>query len=39
VDNVFKVYGTSTGTVNAGRFKFFTGLFERYVDYLRIKKA
>ncbi len=39
VDDVFKVSATSTGTVNAGRFKFFTGLFERYVDYLRIKKA
>ena len=39
VDNVFLVGGTSTGTVNAGRFKFVTGTFERYVDYLRIKKA
>ena len=38
VDNVFLVYGTSTGTVNAGRFKFFTGTFERYVDYLRIRQ-
>jgi len=38
VDNVFKVYGTSTGTVNAGRFKFFTSTFERYVDYLRISQ-
>jgi len=39
VDNVFKASATSTGTVNAGRFKFFTDYFERYVDYLRIKKA
>jgi len=38
VDNVFLTYGTSTGTVNAGRFKFFTGTFERYVDYLRIRQ-
>jgi len=39
VDNVFLTAATSTGTVNAGRFKFFTHTFERYVDYLTIKKA
>ena len=38
VDNVFKASATSTGTVNAGRFKFFTDDFERYVDYLRISQ-
>ena len=38
VDNVLKLYAPSTGTVNAGRFKFFTGYYEKYVDYLRIRQ-
>ena len=39
VDGILKGTASSTGTVNAGRFKFWTSNFERFVDYLRIKKA
>ena len=38
VNNVFKVSAPSAGTVNAGRFKFWTNSLERYVDYLRIRQ-
>ena len=38
VNNVFKVSAPSAGTVNAGRFKFWTNSLERYVDYLRISQ-
>ncbi len=39
VDGVLKGTCSSTGTVNAGRFKFWSSNFERFVDYLTIKKA
>lgn len=39
VDGVLKGSTTSTGTVNAGRLKLWYTNFERYVDYLRIKKV
>ena len=39
VDGILKGTCSSTGTVNAGRFKFWTSNFERFIDYLRIKKA
>jgi len=39
VDGILKGTASSTGTVNAGRFKFWTSNFERFVDYLTIKKA
>jgi hypothetical protein len=38
VDNVLKGTATSTGTVNAGRLKIWPSNFEKYIDYLRIKK-
>ena len=39
VDGILKGTCSSTGTVNAGRLKFWTSSFERFIDYLRIKKA
>ena len=39
VDGILKGTTSSTGTVNAGRIKFWYTNFERSVDYLRIKKA
>lgn len=39
VDGVLKGTCSSTGTVNAGRLKLGYTNFERYVDYLTIKKA
>ncbi|MDO9177439.1 MAG: hypothetical protein Q7U16_03775 [Agitococcus sp.] len=39
VNNVLKGTAVSTGTVNAGRFKFWTSNFERYVDYVKIRNA
>ena len=39
VDGILKGTTSSTGTVNAGRFKFWASNFERFVDYLTIKKA
>ena len=39
VDGVLKGTCSSTGTVNAGRFKFWNTNFERFIDYLTIKKA
>lgn len=39
VDGVLKGSTTSTGTVNAGSLKLWYTSFERYIDYLRIKKA
>ena len=39
VDGILKGTASSTGTVNAGRIKFWTSNFERFIDYLTIKKA
>jgi len=39
VDGILKGTASSTGTVNAGRFKFWTSNFERFIDYLTIKKV
>ena len=39
VDGILKGTASSTGTVNAGRIKFWYTNFERFVDYLRIKKV
>jgi len=39
VDGILKGTASSTGTVNAGRIKFWNTNFERFVDYLTIKKA
>jgi hypothetical protein len=39
VDGILKGATSSTGTVNAGRINFWYTNFERFVDYLRIKKA
>ena len=39
VDGILKGTASSTGTVNAGRIKFWYTNFERFVDYLTIKKA
>jgi len=38
VDGILKGTCSSTGTVNAGRLKFWYTNFERFVDYLRIEK-
>lgn len=38
-DGILKGTCSSTGTVNAGRIKFWNTNFERFVDYLTIKKA
>jgi hypothetical protein len=38
VDGILKGTASSTGTVNAGRLKFWTSNFERYINYLVIKK-
>jgi len=38
-DNVLKGSVAITSPISAGRFKFWTSNFERYVDYLRIKKV
>jgi len=38
VDNVLKGTVTTAVSVDAGRFKFWTSNFERFVDYLRIEK-
>ena len=39
VDGILKGTASSTGTVNAGRIKFWNTNFERFIDYLMIKKA
>ena len=39
VDGVLKGTCSSTGTVNAGRISFWYTNFERFIDYLTIKKA
>jgi len=39
VDGILKGTASSTGTVNAGRLKLWSSNFERFVDYLTIKKA
>ena len=39
VDGILKGTASSTGTANAGRIKFGTSNFERFIDYLTIKKA
>ena len=39
VDGILKGTCSSTGTANAGRIKFWTSNFERFIDYLTIKKA
>ena len=39
VDGILKGTASSTGTVNAGRIKFWNTNFERFIDYLTIKKA
>lgn len=39
VDGILKGTCSSTGAVNAGRIKFWYSNFEKFVDYLTIKKA
>lgn len=39
VDNVLKGTVTTSANVDAGRFKFWISNFERFVDYLTVKKA
>jgi hypothetical protein len=38
-DNVLKGSVSTSATISAGRFRFWNSNFERYVNYLRIKKA
>ena len=39
IDGVLKASTNTASDFTAGRFKFWTSNFERYVDYLRIKKV